>query len=249
MQNIAQAEDFAFVDTGYYFSIENLNDLAYGSPIHYFDDINYGGGTAVIDLRTGQFKPERVNLLEPVLKWKGPYITYDVNRITQTGEGYDIGTLLDFWYNPYYLFSPVGLARPASMSITQELYGDAFDTYAIVSLGPDGQKSDDDIKAYFGVPPTSLVVSSVYPTPAIVSEIIAVRGYNFGDSQGESYIELNSKSINNVEYWSDRQIRMELPSDAQSGLLSVIVGDERSNELLITVRTEASAAGLWTFYQ
>jgi hypothetical protein len=248
MQNIATAEDLAYLDIDYYVSIENLDDLAYGSPIHYFDDINDGGGTAVIDLRTARFKPERVNLLAPVLKWKGPYITYDEGRITLTGNDYDVGTLLDFWGNPYYLFTPAGLARPPSMSVTLDFYGDAFDTYAIVSLGPDGVKSDDDLKVYFGVPPTSLAITSASPSPAEAGGIITIKGYNFGDSRGDSRVEINGIEIAQIDSWSGREILAHIPSDARSGMLSVVVGETRSNEIFVEIRIPTAAASEWTLY-
>lgn len=249
IQTLIDAEEQVMIDTGYYVSIENLNDLPTDNVTYWFDYINEGGGAAVIDHHTGMFKPVRVDLLTPPNLWQGPYVTYQPGRIALDGAGYDVGTLLDFWSNPYYLFTPLGLARPPSQSITQDLYGDQFDRYAIVSLGPDGVKSDDDIIRFFGGAPTALVVSSVNPNTAEAGETVTLRGYNFGDSQGDSQLILNNTIVNEIESWSDREIRFRVPADAQSGYVKVRVSGEESNGLYLVVKdTQTQVECEWTLY-
>ena len=136
MLMMIQAEEAAEIDTGYIVSLENLDDLPTDQVTNAFDYINYGGGAEVIDPRTGLFKSTRMDLLMPPNTWQGPYVTYQPGRISLTSS-YDLGTPLDLWGMPYYLFSPMGLVRPGTLSVTQELYGDHFDRYAIVSLGSD----------------------------------------------------------------------------------------------------------------
>ncbi|MCD6385805.1 IPT/TIG domain-containing protein [Candidatus Sumerlaeota bacterium] len=249
IQTLIDAEEQVMIDTGYYVSIENLNDLPTDNATYWFDYINEGGGAAVIDHHTGMFKPGRVDLLKLPNVWQGPYATYQPGRITLDGAGYDVGTLLDFWLNPYYLFTPIGLARPPSQTITQELYGDQFDRYAIVSLGPDGVKSADDIIRFFGGAPTALVVSSVNPASAEPGETITLRGYNFGDTQGDSQVVFNATNVSQIDSWSDRQIRFRVPPDAQSGYVKVVVGGQESNAVYLAVKgTQTQAENDWTLY-
>lgn len=268
---LAEAEERVYLDTGYFVSIENLDDLPSETANYWFDYINAGGGAAVIDPRTGRFKPERVDLLQYPHLWLGPYVTFQPGRISEDGAGYDPGTLLDLWGRPYYLFTPVGLARPPEMSITQEFYGDQFDRYAIVSLGPDGEKSSDDIIRWFGFPPSALVISSLRPNMVEPGEEVTVRGYNFGTMKAdepkrehneeqslgeelkgekiERQVLLNNNPVAEILLWSDREIRFKVPLGAQSGYVKVKIGAVESNGLYLTVVSSVPAGSKnWWLY-
>jgi hypothetical protein len=224
MQILTDAETAVFIDTGYYVSIEDLNDLVSPDVTYWFDYIGEGGGTAVLDLATGFFDPERKDLTHLPNLWRGPYVNFASERVTLSGAGYDPGTLLDFWGHPYYLFSPAGLVRPPSMSITQELYGDLFDAWAIVSLGPDGMKSSDDIIREFGVPPTALIITSLSTSQATYGDAVTIHGYNFGSSQGTSEVLLNNGTVSTVEHWTSREIMFRVTEGMTSGNVIVAVG-------------------------
>lgn len=246
---LANAEDSAAIDIGYYVSIESLNDLPTDDTTYDFDYINYGGGAAVISLLTGMFEPELVNLLQSPHVWQGPYVNFDPARVSISGAGYDEGTLLDLWGNPYYLFTPLGLVKPQSRSISLELYGDQFDRYAIVSLGPDGIKSGDDIIRLFGGAPTWLVLSSTTPSPVQRGEEVTVRGYNFGDTQGPRNITLNGAMVSDIITWSDRAVIFIVPSDAESGYVRIIEGSFESNAVYLSVQVEqTSVEDTWILY-
>ena len=168
MNAVVTAMQFAYLDTTYWTSIENLNDQIATFPLaNPFDDINDKGGARVLDPRTGRWTPERKNLVGAFFPWRGPYLSIQQGRISIDGDGYDPGTLLDLWGTPYYLFTPLGLARPDEGTITLDLYGDEFHQFAIVSLGPDREKSRDDLVVFFGSAPVVLSASSV--TPAMAS--------------------------------------------------------------------------------
>lgn len=268
---LAEAEEMVYLDTGYFVSIENLDDLPSNTGNYWFDYINAGGGAVVIDPRTGRFKPERVDLLQYPHLWLGPYVTYQPGRISVEGAGYDPGTLLDLWGRPYYLFTPVGLARPPEMSITLEIYGDQFDRYAIVSLGVDGVKSADDIIRWFGFPPSALVISSLRPDMVEPGAEVTIRGYNFGtmkdygtekehnDGQSlrdnikgekiERQVLLNDNPVTEILLWSDREIRFKVPLEAQSGYVKVKIGAVESNGLYLTVISlvPASSKNWWLY--
>ncbi len=249
MAILVDAETTVFIDTSYYVSIENLNDLLSPDVTHWFDYIGEGGGTAVLDLATGFFKPERQDLTHLLHLWRGPYVSFASERVSLSGAGYDPGTLLDFWWHPYYLFSPAGLVRSPSMSITQELYGDVFDAWAIVSLGPDGIKSSDDIIRQFGVPPTTLIITSLSTPQATYGNRVTMRGYNFGASQGTSQVVLNGVPVSTVESWTSREIIFRVTEGMASGNIVVAVGGYESTPVGLMVLPPSSNVALWFLYQ
>ncbi len=266
MANLILAIELAQLDTQYIHSIENLNDFVSASPpIHAFDDIHDGGGTWAIDPATGRFLPNRIDLRSGFFAWQGPYAIFQQNRISLDGGGYDPGTLLDLWGRPYYLFTPLGLARPETGQISLELYGDQFDRYAIVSLGPDGVKSADDAIRLFGAPPTRLAVSSLLPRIAGKGASATIRGYRFGANQGGGgvMVEKATEKANaaeaadagsgeaEVEAWSDREIRFAMPDWAGNGLYWIRVrtagGAVSDPPLQIEIATAARAR--WMLYE
>jgi hypothetical protein len=250
MAAMRDAEIAAYLDTGYLFSLEDLNDLLSPWTYYYFDDIMWGGGAQVISTLTGRYEPTRVDVRWPPHLWEGPYVTYQQGHFSTDGAGYDPGTPLDPWGNPYYLFTPLGLVKPTQGTLTLELYGDTFDRYAIVSLGPDGVVSDDDVILRFeGAPfylPTRTVISSVNPATASPGQRVTLRGYNFGAPQGSSRVELGGRPLTTVVSWGDRSITFVVPSDGSSGQVVVVRPTERSNPFLLQVRT---AARHWALYR
>ncbi len=249
LQTLAEGEDRVRIDTTYYTTIENLDDLPVSNLENDFDFINYGGGAVVVNPRTAMVESERVDLLEPPNIWYGPYVTFDPNRISDATEDYDEGSLLDFWGNPYYFFTPLGLVKPRTESISLELYGDYFDRYAIVSLGPDGKKSSDDIIRLFGGAPTELVISSLNPSTVQHGDEVTVRGYNFGEEQGGSQVVLNDFAIPTILSWSDREVRFQVPHDLTSGALKICKGAGESNSLHLEITgTPTGLISDWELY-
>jgi len=76
MAILVDAETTVFIDTSYYVSIENLNDLLSPDVTSWFDYIGEGGGTAVLDLATAFFKPERQDLTHLPQLWSVPYVRF-----------------------------------------------------------------------------------------------------------------------------------------------------------------------------
>jgi len=249
MQTLAQAMDMVYIDIGYYVSIENLNDLLSPYTVHDFDNIDQFVGTWVVDPATALFYPDKRDLTHVPHLWLGPYVTYQDDRIALDGAGYDRGALLDLWGTPYYLFSPAGLARTDQHTVTLELYGDYFDTYAIVSLGPDGIKSSDDIVRTFGAPPTRLVLTSLSTPSAYPGGMIALRGYNFGSrSLQPPDLFLGGSQISSILSWTDRLIQFTVPEDAASGYLKLVKDSEESNLLFLEISEMPTSARQWVLY-
>jgi hypothetical protein len=226
ISNMVQAQEIAFIDTGFFTTIENLDDLVTETETNLFDWINYGGGTKVIDIRTGTFQPDLEDLLDLPNRWQGNYIAgYHPTRISIDGAGYDPGTPLDFWGTPYLLFSPLGLLKPETMSVTLEYYGDTFDRYAIVSLGMDREMSEDDVIRLFGTAPTRAALSSVSLSSTPTSgTLLLVKGYNFG-SEETAAVMINGESKNNLALtWAPNEILLDLSKGGipQVGVVQVV---------------------------
>ncbi|MCX8035499.1 MAG: IPT/TIG domain-containing protein [Candidatus Sumerlaeia bacterium] len=249
MAALRDAEIAAYLDTGYFFPLEDLNDLLESQTLYYFDDIMYGGGARALSLQTGNFVAQRVDVRFPPRRWGGPYVNFQQGGFSVDGAGYDPGTPTDPWGNPYYLFSPLGLVHPWSGTVTLDLYGDAFDRWTLVSLAGDGVMSADDLivpfEASFG-PPTTLVISSLSPSRAAPGTHVTVRGYNFGAVQGTSRIELDGRAVGTIVSWGDRTIVFVVPSGAASGPVVVVRELSRSNTVLLRI---PAAVARWVHYR
>jgi type II secretory pathway pseudopilin PulG len=253
MQALRQAMEIAFLDTASLHTLEDLNDIIDGMPNYAFDDIMQGGGAQVIDLATGRFRAQRLDVRQPARRWQGPYVTYQNGHFSIDGAGYDPGTPTDPWGNPYYLYTPVGLVRPTLGTVTLEGYGDAFDRYAIVCVAGDGVVSEDDLIEYFGGgvfhPPTATVISSVRPAVASPGQAVTVRGYNFGAQTGSARIELGGRAIpaSAVASWTDRQAAFTLPGNATTGdVVIVTASGSRSNAFRVQIPMRAKR---WAMYR
>ncbi len=98
------------------------------------------------------------------------------------------------------------------MSVTQEYHGDAFDRYAIVSLGMDRVKSGDDVIRLFGTAPTRTVISSVHLSSEPTSgTLMRIQGHNFGDVSAGAPIPVNDALKNGLAFsWSPVEIILDL---------------------------------------
>ncbi len=253
MTTLRDAEIIVQVDTNYYTSLENLNDLPGINTVEPRDGIQDQGGAWMLDPATGDWLPTRQDLDQLPFIWKGPYVTFQ-REAGDDGAGYDPGTPLDPWGRPYLLFSPLGLARPTIPSITLEFYGDEFDRWYIVSLAADGVRSDDDLGVAFGTSPWRTVISSAQvSSPAGIATAtssneggieanidgterrietgtaqeswsLRIRGYNFGASQETSAVILDGEELTDPSSnWSGVEILQPLPGEPVPGLHGVRV--------------------------
>jgi hypothetical protein len=269
MQAWAEAMDTAEIYSSYYVSPENLNDLSVQNTIPAYDSILDQGGVFVLTPTTGQFSASRRNLVTTGM-WQGPYVTYQQNQTQTTSTTvaipYDVGSLLDPWGNPFYLFSPLGLVRGDTGQTTLELYGDGFDRYTFVSLGPDGVKSEDDLAYQFGAGITSFSISSL-SGPAVqmtsaagqspakwsadAGTTISIRGINFGPSGAAgNQVLFNSQPLPDIISWGPRSVVVSIPSDI-SGDGSIVVksGSAVSNSLALKINPPVTAVKDWILFQ
>ncbi|ULQ60654.1 IPT/TIG domain-containing protein [Brucepastera parasyntrophica] len=79
------------------------------------------------------------------------------------------------------------------------------------------------------------VIESISPAVAEPEEIVILRGRDFGDEQGDSWIELGGNRLSNstVIKWSDSTIMFKLPPLADEGLLYVCSRYGKSNPQML----------------
>lgn len=278
LQALGNALDTCALTTLYYVSLETLNDINFAQSPPTIDYLNFEGGTFVIPTALGRFSASRINLLTAPNAWSGPYINYQPNRVAGVGSGYDVGSPLDPWGRPYLFFSPFGLLRGDTGSVTLEYYGDAFDRYTLVSLGQDGVVSSDDLWRQFGGTVSSFAVSSLrgpvtmsaargpvsrapgksaialtaageYTAPAGAE--ITIRGLNFGSVQTDATVWHGARQLTDVRRWSDREIDVRLPAGS-FGPAGVVVkrGAATTNSIVLTaVEAPACVDAAWTLYE
>ncbi len=223
----------------------------------------------------GRFLPTRVNLLTSYHRWRGPYLTFQPGR-TQAGiQPYDQGSPLDPWGSPYYLFSPLGLLRGDSGSVTLELYGDFFDRYALVSLGRDGVQSSDDLIYTFGPGVTSFALTSLRgpqverlgsglqslsaagsqgspPTPDFrvpAGSVLTIRGVNLGSVQGTARVMWGDIELTNISNWTSREVTVTLPQSLHGLAQLYFIRDAQQTNPIFLEIVDYTAATDWSLYE
>jgi len=252
--------------TGYYTPLENLDDATYSNPLDDWQNINHRGGALLLDLDTGEFRPTRL-FFDAITLWPGPFVTYQ-RTAGADGAGYDPGSPLDPWGQPYLLFSPLGLVWPEGPYVTLESYGDAFDRWAVVCLGRDMRTGGgDDLIREFGRAPSRLAVSAVRVISAAASRpletqadgaqvsswALEFRGYNFGAAQADSAVLVDGAPLAlPASEWSARRVVQPLPADLAVGAheAALRVGGASSRAFSFVYQGEITAAATcWTFYE
>ena len=242
---LEEALTLCYEETGWYVSLENLDDTL--NPNAGFDFIGDGGGTAVIDDNTGMFRPELFDFTNPIHLWLGPYVVYQPSRIAGSNSDYDEGSPLDPWDKEYLFYSPLGLIEPKSRSISLRYGGNMFDRYAVLSRGPDMVISNDDLVITFGIPPESLVISFLNPNLGYPGDEIEIMGYNFGDDQSTSKVLFNGIDAGIANFWSNDKIKINVPIGATSGPVTVTVNSNTSNSLYFN--STFISTNIWSLYE
>lgn len=257
----------------FYTTIENLNDNFNDDSFLEFDYINDGGGAWIVPPATAlpvrQFLPE--GFLGTPNTWQGPFLNYQPSRISGPDGDYEEGTLLDLNgalpEQPYYMYTPLGLLDPeAAGGLSLRYYGDAFDQYAVVSHGPDGQaQTPDDLVVSFGTAPTVATVSSArFRAPdtrrragpaALQSDWeLRIRGYNLGsEATGSAAVLADGVPLAgaSAQEWTATQVVLLVPETAlEDGDLVAIrtPGGTETRSVAVVVEQEPTAAPQWVLY-
>ncbi len=262
MRNMAEAMEVVALDTTRYVSLENLNDLSATNTTKPFDSIKDQGGVFSIIPQDGFFLPRKDLTLGPN-PWRGPYVTFQQGRTQAGTTPYDQGSPLDPWGTPYYLFNPFGLIRGDEGIITLELYGDQFDRYTIVSLGPDGIMGTDDISREFGAGVTSTRLTSLRgdgvlltsaPKASPIYDVqagttVTLRGYNFGAARPDKSVLFGTTVLEDIVSWTSREVTVVLPETlGGTGDFAVYLGLGTTNVIHATIIGTNTSVDNWSSY-
>ena len=257
MNELAAALTQCAADTGFYVSLETLNDGTNSQVEPPYDYLNDQGGSFVLDPANGAFTDARMDIAGD---WGGPYLSYAPGSVQSSGEPYDQGSPLDPWDNPYYLFSPLGLARADGGTLTPELYGDDFDRFTIVSLGPDGEAGGgDDLAFQFGAALSNPALSDLSGEgvmhenrlwQATGGVAVTLRGYALGEPQGAGRLVFGEVELTQIDLWRATRIDLTLPTDVEGRRDLFVDRDDGqlSNSLPLRISIPRNAAGLWELY-
>lgn len=251
MNSIATAMEFAFLDTGFFTTIENLDDVTNPNPSIFYQYIDDGGGALVIDQDDGV--PFRRDLR---FSWGGPYLQGQFQgRLEGPDGGYDEGTILDLasGVEPYYFYTPLGLVEPKTGDLSQRFYGDQFDRYTLVSHGFDAERSDDDIILSFGGTITVRTISSARLESLGVKGAEAfrliIRGYNLGSTAGKILFDGADSGLT-PENWTSQEVTALLSSDPGNVAIGVeLAGGATAVRTVEITRNQGDTAVVdWEIY-
>jgi uncharacterized protein (TIGR02145 family) len=102
-----------------------------------------------------------------------------------------------------------------------------------VSVIVNGEKSNEI--DFTLISDNSLKITSIEPSAVSFDDILTINGSGFGSLQDISYVSLNNTTANIYTTWSDKQIKVKVPTGTVSGKLSVVVNGTKSNEVNFTV--------------
>lgn len=283
MQAMAQQEEACAIETGYFVALESLNDGSVTNTLRPWEYINDNGGSYAIRPEEGRFRPNRITFRFDIFSyphWGGPYLTYQSGTTQTENTPYDKGSPLDPWWNPYYFFSPLGLLRGDTGDVSSvELYGDHFGTYTIVSLGPDGVMSNDDIAYSLGVGVNVVALTSLRgadvttetgsakpsgktapsyatsisnPTFKVMADSpVILRGCNLGTPAADARLIFNGEALDTVTTWTTRAIHFKFPPSqgGKSGPLAIQRGAATTNALSVKVVAPPNAITRWPLFE
>ncbi len=103
----------------------------------------------------------------------------------------------------------------------------------IISCGDDDSNGPTDSEAP--------KITEIIPAETSINKLITISGEDFGDSRGTSWVEFNGDKADTDYYfssWSDTEIRVFVPENAQSGEVKVVSGGKKSNGFHITISAD-----------
>ena len=256
MGELAQALERCAADTGFFVPLEALNDTTNPAADPPGDYLNDQGGVHAIDPGRGSFLEGRQDLSGA---WGGPYVTYGPGEVQPPEGPYEAGSPLDPWGEPYYLFSPLGLVRGDSGTLTADIFGDGFERFTIVSLGPGSVPGGgNDLVYQLGAAPAGPSLAGMQG-PDVVREgalhqvtagaEVQLRGYGLGPAQTDAALLFGPSELFDIGLWRDTRIELTLPTDVEGREdLFVERGPERSNALDVEISIPQNAALDWAVY-
>lgn len=137
-----------------------------------------------------------------------------------------VATQIDSWSNSEIIVKVPQNATSGMVSVT--LNGSVINGKVIC-----GSKSNEyDFTVYT---PSTLKIASVTPTSGNIGDFVMITGTGFGKDAGTNYVTFNGTQSLYFTSWSDKLIKVKVPTGATSGKLSVNVNGEKSNEVDFTI--------------
>jgi len=143
--------------------------------------------------------------------------------------------------------------------LSAEIFGDGFERFTIVSLGPGGVPgSGNDLVYQLGATPAGPSLAGMQG-PDVVREgalhqvtagaEVQLRGYGLGPAQTDAALLFGPSELSDIGFWRDTRIELMLPTDVEGreGLF-VERGAERSNALDVEISIPQNAALDWAVY-
>lgn len=86
--------------------------------------------------------------------------------------------------------------------------------------------------------PNPPIITSIFPNSVVISELITIKGSNFGSQRGINFVSFNNSiKPKQSDYlkWSDTEIQVKVPEGVVSGQILVNVNKKESNRVDFTV--------------
>ncbi|MFC2132125.1 IPT/TIG domain-containing protein [Bacteroidota bacterium] len=99
---------------------------------------------------------------------------------------------------------------------------------------------DDDPTKPINITP---VINSIKPSYGSVYQEVTISGKRFGSSQGKSKVSFNSTDAEEYNIWNNTGIKVIVPIGATTGMVSVTVKDQVSNEVYFPVNLNCEILG------
>ncbi len=78
-------------------------------------------------------------------------------------------------------------------------------------------------------------INMITPPQISIGGELRIIGKNFGDTQGNSYVDFNGTKAAQYTLWSKSEIKVKVPDGAKSGPVRVMVGQQGSNTFNLTI--------------
>ncbi len=78
-------------------------------------------------------------------------------------------------------------------------------------------------------------INMASPPQLTYGDELRIIGKNFGDTQGNSYVDFNGTKATQYTLWSKSEIKVKVPDGAKSGPVRVMVGQQGSNTFNLTI--------------
>ena len=247
------------IDSSLLTTVENLDDTRSSNTQQPWQFINNDGGAVVVNPSVGI--PFRQVL--SASQFPGPYVSYHNSgrSFEGTSGDYDPGAPMSVVssYGPIYFYSPLGLIEPRSVDLSLRYYGDEFDEYTLVSHGPDGVKSNDDII----VPvPGFLITVPVLSSARLVAggtkgaaqpyELV-VKGYNLGTNTGDAAVLIDGTPLGGtIQTWTATRIEVAtsaIPSSTSLVSIRLSGGSTAMREVAVVNELPPTSATEWWGYE